>query len=233
MEELFDEIKSIKPTVENKFKQICEIYGTPQDKLFLIYYKSFIPKHIANNYFELFEKYIVYNSAESSKIKIFGEEHEIPRKQVAYGDPGTFYNFSGIRVDAISWDQNNELCNVLYKLRCMVNKQFGCTFNFVLINRYADGDDYIGFHADDEKDLSDDSPIVGLTFGSERDFQFKSIKTGKNFSFGSGRNKSLVLHNGSCISMQYPTNKYWKHGLPKRAGAKSPRINLTFRVMNT
>jgi alkylated DNA repair dioxygenase AlkB len=233
MEELFSEIQTItKNTEKKRFIQSCEIYGSPQDKLFVIYYKNFIPKSIADKYFNIFERDIVYNSAESSKIKIFGEEHEIPRKQVAYGDPGTFYNFSGIRVDAISWNQNNELCKVLYKLRCMVNKQFGCNFNFVLINRYADGDDYIGFHADDEKDLSEDSPIVGLTFGSERDFQFKNIKTGKNFSFSTGRNKSLVLHHGSCVSMQYPTNKYWKHGLPKRAGSKSPRINLTFRVMN-
>lgn len=211
---------------------ICEIYGSPKDKLFLIYYKSFIPKQIATHYFNLFESTIVYNSAEESKIKIFGKEHEIPRKQVAYGEDGTFYNFSGIRVNAISWHQNNELCKTLLKLRALVNKHFGCNFNFVLINRYADGNDYIGPHADDEKDLSGDSPIVGLTFGAERDFQFKNIKTGLNYEFSKGKNKSLVLYHGSCISMQYPTNQFWKHSLPKRAGVKSPRISLTFRVMN-
>lgn len=216
----------------NKKTQVCEIYGSPQDKLFLIYYKSFIPKQIATKYFNLFESAIVYNSAEESKIKIFGKEHEIPRKQVAYGEDGTFYNFSGLRVDAISWNQNNELCKTLLKLRTLVNKQFGCNFNFVLINRYSDGNDYIGFHADDEKDLFTDTPIVGLTFGAERDFQFKNIKTGLNYEFSKGKNKSLILHHGSCISMQYPTNQYWKHGLPKRASVKSPRINLTFRVMN-
>lgn len=228
MDELFLDLK-INNNNKNTFKQVCEIYGTPLDKLFLIYHKNFIPREIADKYFEIFEQEISYNSAESSKIKIFGEEHEIPRKQVAYGDPGTFYNFSGIKVNAISWHQNTKLCKILKMLKCAVDKHFGCSFNFVLINRYADGNDYIGFHADDEKDLANNSPIVGLSFGSEREIQFKNIKNGNNYNF---KNKDLTLNHGSCISMQYPTNKYWKHSIPKRLKIKSPRISLTFRVMN-
>lgn len=213
-------------------KNTCEIIGSPEEKLFLLYYKSFIPKQISQKMFDLFESTIVYNSSEKSKIKIFGEEHEIPRKQVAYGEDGTFYNFSGIKVSAISWNQNNKLCNTLRILKAMLIKQFGYDFNFVLINRYADGNDYIGFHTDDEKDLSLNSPIVGITFGAERDFQFKNIATGQNYNFKT-KNGSLVLHDGSCIVMHYPTNNYWKHSVPKRLKVKSPRISLTFRVMNT
>lgn len=236
MEELFEEInninKLIKTENKNEIKHVCEIYGSPSDKLFLIYYKNFIPKQIADNYFELFEKYIIYNTAEQSKIKIAGKEQEIPRKQVAYGEDGTFYNFSGIKVNAISWNNDDIVSKILNKLCCAVNKQFGHNFNFVLINRYANGNDYIGFHADDERDLSENSPIVGLTLGAERNFEFKNIKTGKNFEFQKIKNKSLILHHGSCISMQYPTNMFWKHGLPKRTKINSPRISLTFRKMN-
>jgi len=236
MDELFEDMKIIQDNKkcnkkDNKIKMFCKIYGTPNDNLFLIYYKSFIPKHIADNYFDLFEKYIIYNSAESSKIKIFGKEIEIPRKQVAYGDPGTFYNFSGLKVDAISWNDDNPLCNVLNKLKTAVNNQFCQNFNFVLINRYANGSDYIGFHADDENDLSYYSPIVGLSFGAERDIQFKNSDSGINYEFDNKKN-SLKLEHGSCISINYPTNNFWKHSIPKRANVKSPRINLTFRVMN-
>jgi len=229
MEELFCDmaIENTK-SKNNKCNSITPqlvLYGTPSNKLFVSYYKNFILKECANKYFDLFEKLLVYNAPEDSKVKICGKEHEIPRKQVAYGEPNTYYNFSGIRVDAICWNENNDICNALYELRCKVNKYFGINFNFVLINRYADGKDCIGYHADDEKDLQGDSPIVGLTFGTERDFQLKSIKN-------PDEKMSLVLHHGSCVAMHYPTNKYWKHGVPKRAGIKTPRINLTFRIMN-
>jgi alpha-ketoglutarate-dependent dioxygenase alkB family protein 2 len=231
MEELFEEINNVnQQTNTDKLKLTCDIFGSPQDKLFLIYHKNFISYDTANKIFDILEQNIIYNPDHMSKVKIFGEEHEIPRKQVAYGEPGTFYNFSGTHVDAISWNQDSKLCKILLILKNVVSKQFNCNFNFVLINRYADGNDYIGFHADDEKDLQNDSPIVGLTFGAERDFQFKNIKSGKNYMFN--KSNSLVLHHGSCISMQYPTNQFWKHSVPKRAKIKSPRISLTFRVMN-
>jgi alkylated DNA repair dioxygenase AlkB len=228
MEELFCDMAlentKLKNNKCNNITPQLVLYGTPSNKLFVSYYKNFILEECANKYFDLFEKLLVYNPPEDSKVKIRGKEHEIPRKQVAYGEPNTYYNFSGIHVDAICWNENNDICNALYELRCKVNKYFGINFNFVLINRYADGKDYIGYHADDEKDLQGDSPIIGLTFGANRDFQLKHKKTGEKMS--------LVLHHGSCVAMHYPTNKYWKHGVPKRAGIKTPRINLTFRIMN-
>ena len=39
--------------------------------------------------------------------------------------------------------------------------------------RYKDGRDKMGFHKDDEKELSKDVPIASLTLGAERDFVFK------------------------------------------------------------
>jgi alkylated DNA repair dioxygenase AlkB len=39
----------------------------------------------------------------------------------------------------------------------------------------------------------------------------------------------LLLEHGSLLLILHPTNKFWKHSVPKRAGIKEPRINLTFR----
>lgn len=234
MEELFDELlneNNKKIDKKDRVENFCEIYGSPQDNMFLIYYKKFIPTNIANKFFELFEQHIQYNSVDQSKIKIFGKSYEIPRKQVAYGEKGTFYNFSGIKVDAIDWNQDTPLCNALIKIKLAVSKHFGYDFNFVLINRYADGNDHIGYHADDEDDLFEMCPIVGVSFGAEREFKFKNSASGENFRFG--KKTSLVLNHGSCLSIQYPTNKFWKHSLPKRVGIKSPRVSLTFRVMKS
>ena len=228
MDDLFEDMmeysnKTKKPTKSKKEINQIEKIGNSKNKLNLVYFKNFLQKQKADEYYKLFEKLIVYNTDEDSKIVIFGKEIEIPRKQVAYGEPGTFYNFSGLKVNAISWNSNDELCKALQSLKNEINKQFNFDFNFVLINRYANGDDYIGYHTDDEKDLSEESPIISVTFGAERDFKFKNKKTDEVVD--------IVLHHGSCLGMMYPTNKYWKHSLPKRKNIKSPRINLTFRTI--
>ena len=39
--------------------------------------------------------------------------------------------------------------------------------------RYKDGNDKMGFHKDDERELCSQTPIASLTLGAERDFIFK------------------------------------------------------------
>src|SRR3989338_2409883 len=106
------------------------------------------------------------------------------------------------------------------KIRDRVSKKFGTEFNFVLINKYIGGNNYIGFHSDDERDLVDKSPIVGVSFGAQRELVLQNKQTGKT--------KSLLLGHGSVYAMIYPTNKYWKHSIPKNPKSKGIRISLTF-----
>lgn len=228
MNDIFNDLKIINKHTQSKkppFEQKLKIYGTPNNKLFVSYYKHFINKSEADEYFLLFEQLIKYNSSSESMIKIFGKSIPIPRKQVAFGEKGTFYNFSGIKVNAIDWNSNDKLSKIFKILRDKIKLYFSVDFNFVLINKYETGHNYIGYHSDDEKDLIHDSPIVGITFGAERDFIFKHTYTSEK--------TSLILHHGSCICMHYPTNKFWKHSVPKRQNVNCPRISLTFRCMKT
>lgn len=200
------------------------------DNINVHYSGNFINKYTADKYYDIFEKNIKYNSAEESKIKIFGKDIEIPRKQVGYGEPGTSYQFSGVKVSAKSWSENNILCIVLRNIRHKVETFTGQTFNFVLINRYEDGNQYIGYHSDDEKELGNEPTIVGVSFGAKRDVSFKSnsfipSKISQQFN--------LELEHGSIFVMYDPTNTHWKHSIPKRSNIKTPRISLTFRYVHT
>lgn len=78
-------------------------YIVDKDGLNLVYLKDFITNHKANQYFKLLEKHLNYNSEEDSSIVIRGKSIKIPRKQIAYGEPGTFYSFSGNKVNATNW----------------------------------------------------------------------------------------------------------------------------------
>ena len=199
------------------------------DKINIHYSSEFLKHHDADKYLKIFEDKLTYNSKEDSKIKIFGKEHYIPRKQVAYGTPGTFYTFSGLKVNARSWDDKSDIvCRVIKNIKHKVEKFTGKKFNFCLINRYEDGDQYIGYHRDDEKELGDEPTIVGVSLGSEREILFQAAKLIPEFH---KKTISLPLSHGSIFVMYHPTNDYWKHSIPKRASVAQPRISLTFRYL--
>jgi len=194
-----------------------------KENIFVSYYKKFVQKDESSEIFRIFERDLVYNSEKDSQVTIMGKKINIPRKQVAYGDTGTSYNFTGNNVKAKDWNDDTELCKIIKSSRDRVAKRFNFEPNFVLINRYADGNHYIGPHSDDERDLVKCPNIVGISFGAERELRLEH-KT-KNIK------KSLHLTEGSAYCMHYPTNQYYKHSIPKIKNVNMPRISLTFRQM--
>ncbi|GBO07461.1 DNA oxidative demethylase ALKBH2 [Araneus ventricosus] len=101
-----------------------------------------------------------------------------------------------------------------------VDKNENENLNYVFINRYENGLDYLGFHKDDEKDMDSNFPIVTFSFGIKRDIIFKRKKY---------KNVKIPLEHGSMLVMYPPTNQFWYHGIPKRKKVKDVRISLTFR----
>ena len=75
----------------------------------------------------------------------------------------------------------------------------------------------------------DESSIVGVSLGATRSFKFES-RLGHNPTLYTKPIKINVEH-GSIVEFKDPTNKNWKHSLPKDPGCKNPRISLTFRTM--
>jgi alkylated DNA repair dioxygenase AlkB len=91
------------------------------------------------------------------------------------------------------------------------------------LNLYHDGDEGMGWHSDDEKELDSAVPIASVSLGGVRKFAFKH-KLDKT-------NVSLFLEDGSVLLMQPPTQEFWQHSLTKTKRAVAPRINLTFRAI--
>lgn len=216
-----------------------KLISSPSDSIRVHYKRDLLDKKKADKYFAILEDKLEYLSPEESQIKIYGKTFEIPRKQVAYGDTGTYYSFSNARIYAKPWNNNDKkdiVCTIIKNIKHKVELFTGKKFNFVLINRYNDGDDYINYHADDEKELGDDPTVVGVTLGAEREFKFKPKKDfyPKNMLKYNDNDKdiTLTLHHGSIVAMYAPTNNNWLHSLPKRANIKKPRISLTFRYLH-
>ena len=101
-------------------------------------------------------------------------------------------------------------------------------FNAVLLNLYRDGNDSIGWHSDDERELADGSIIASLSLGETRRFIFRRRDD-------HGNKIERKLNHGDLLVMRDETQKFWQHQVPKTgkkiANKIQPRINLTFRVI--
>jgi len=130
----------------------------------------------------------------------------------------------------------------LQHLKTLVEFATNTTYNFVLVNYYASGDDSIAFHSDDERFLGHYPSIASLSLGAEREFQLKhkpppspSGPGGKSAGYsgndGIGSMIKLPLASGDMIVMKGSTQSNWLHSIPKRKGKTSlgGRINITFR----
>ncbi|XP_057765097.1 DNA oxidative demethylase ALKBH2 [Salvia miltiorrhiza] len=193
------------------------------------------------NYFEYLDQTIPWTRP---TIRVFARSHLQPRDTcyvAAEGLPQLVY--SGYNPHAYSWDEFPPLKEILD----MVHKALpGSSFNSLLLNRYKGGNDYVGWHADDEKLYGPTPQIASVSFGCERDFLLKKkpCKSARAKSAErcegeppSKRAKKLnnndqhafVLKHGSLLVMSGYTQRDWLHSVPKRAKAESTRINLTFR----
>ncbi|XP_068845672.1 DNA oxidative demethylase ALKBH2 isoform X1 [Capricornis sumatraensis] len=186
-------------------------------------YTVLFGKAEADEIFQELEKEVEYFTGALARVQVFGKWHNVPRKQATYGDTGLTYTFSGLTLSPKPW------IPVLERVRDRVSLVTGQTFNFVLVNRYKDGQDHIGEHRDDERELAPGSPIASVSFGACRDFFFRHKDSrGKHPS----RRLAVVrlqLAHGSLLMMNHPTNTHWYHSLPVRKKVPAPRVNLTFR----
>ena len=156
---------------------------------------------------------------ETGFIKIFGKTHQIPRLQAWYADNEIEYTYSGKKLQRHNWN------NLLLEIKEKIENITSFKFNSVLANLYRDGNDSMGLHCDDEKELGKRPVIASLSLGETREIYFKH------------KNKKLNLiipqASGQLIVMHGKTQEYWKHEIKKTKKIKKPRINLTFRNIIT
>lgn len=98
-----------------------------------------------------------------------------------------------------------------------------------LPSRYKDGQDHMGEHRDDEKELDPFCPIASVSLGAARDLIFRHRDARGKRAHRQIKPVKLELAHGSLLLMNSPTNTFWYHSLPVRKKISLPRINLTFR----
>lgn len=243
---LCDEIRVSCKVLGNKENERTNvtIYKLPYDS-WIIHFNLPIDKQPTLKELELLWKMKPDNKG---TIRMFNKDITVPRYEQTYGEKD--YKFSG-KVhepkkipDLIQRyiDYANDICSLyLSKLKngdYEEEEEEEIKFNMCFTNWYPDGQHYIGFHADDEKQIytskDDRTLIFSLSFGQERKFilRLKDKKKRKRYNKDS-KYFYLDIKDNDVVIMGGKTQKYYQHAVPKITSKKmkiDKRLNMTFRV---
>ena len=96
-----------------------------------------------------------------------------------------------------------------------------------LVNKYRNGNDSMGAHADDEGPLGPRPTIASINIGTTRTFCM--ARKAKPVDGGRRRPLKFELVAGCVLLMAGETQTHWVHSVPKQPDRIGTRYNLTFR----
>jgi alkylated DNA repair dioxygenase AlkB len=167
---------------------------------------------------ELLEQCVSYvepQLEERPEIIIYGKPCKQHRNVGFFSDESIGYKYSKKLM------ASKPLSPLLTDLLESINKMLGTQFNGILVNKYLDGNDYIGAHSDDETGL-DGIGVVAISYGSERIFRIRN-KNDKTIVCDEPTTHCGILHMGGNFQ------KVYTHEIPMQKKIKESRISFTFR----
>jgi alkylated DNA repair dioxygenase AlkB len=153
------------------------------------------------------------------EVVMFGKKIITKRKVAWYADAGITYTYAGVKKSGLQWTE------MLDGIKQKVEGITGAKYNACLLNLYHEGEEGMGWHQDNEKEMVAGSSIASLSFGAVRKFAFKHATTNERLD--------IELAHGSLLDMKGPIQQHWYHSLPKTKKVTQMRINLTFRLMHS
>ena len=180
---------------------------------------DFYPKYLPSKFAKDLFNELMLIEYEHSTITMYGKAIKLPRVQAWMSD---------LNVNASLYQKGKALpwSEKMLIAKNGIEELYKFQFNYVLINLYRDGSDYISYHSDGESIGEGKNIIAGISLGATRKFVMRH----NSWKANSIAKKEFNMESGSLIMMVGDnTQKYWKHSVPKTTKISSPRINLTFR----
>ena len=150
-------------------------------------------------------------------FKIYGREVSAPRQIAWFGDPGLNYRYTQLDHRTNGWPEP------LADLRQRIQREVEQPFNFLLLNKYVDGSQYMGWHKDDEAGCI--GQIASVSLGAVRRFAIERVPQGSTSEGAEVVRESIDLANGSLLFF----DGRQRHCLRATKRPVGSRVNLTFR----
>ena len=156
---------------------------------------------------------------EQPEIVIFGKKHKQSCFSTWHSDAGVNYVYSG--VERVAHPMNETLSEIRRRCEVAANSKF----NSVLVNLYRDGSAGMGWHSDNEAINGREPTIASVSLGATRRFDLRHRETKQTVK--------VDLEDGSLLVMSGLSQQCWVHQIAKTAKPVGPRINLTFRLVQS
>jgi len=186
-----------------------------QDGIALYYEKVIADEEVE----QLFESLLNNIHWENERVVMFGKEIITKRKVAFYSDPSISYRYASKTKIGLPW--TSTLLTIKNRVESITKE----SYNACLLNLYHNGEESMGWHSDNEKEIIANSSIASLSLGANRKFSFKHKLSKETVS--------IELENGSLLEMKGSVQVHWWHALIKSKKVTDARINLTFRQMHT
>lgn len=111
---------------------------------------------------------------------------------------------------------------VLRRLLRRVNRELGCQYNAILVNRYRTGADHLGAHRDSLVGLDSTHPVASVCYGAVRTFRIRRADTRQIVYDYPQPPGALVLMDGDFQDL-------YTHEIPVQRRVAHGRISCTFR----
>lgn len=149
-------------------------------------------------------------------IQLYGKTVYQQRDIGFFSDESIGYYYSGQLAKAKPLQPHSA------ELMKLINARYGTNYNGILVNKYDDGNNYIGDHSDDEKNL-DKGGVISISHGAVRKFRIREKLTKKIIM-------DIPTTSNSIIHMGGNFQKEFTHGIPVEKKVKGVRYSLTFRT---
>jgi alkylated DNA repair dioxygenase AlkB len=156
------------------------------------------------------------------EIRLFGRAIDEPRLTAWCGDVP--YTYSKRVLEKRKWNPRlSELRNALEAWLKIQGIATPLGLNHCLLNYYRSGQDSMGWHRDNERELGSYPVIVSLSLGEPRRFRLRQKYNDRTSPL------TFELGHGDLLVMYGLTQTHWEHTLLKTRQELGPRMNLTFR----
>ena len=134
-----------------------------------------------------------------------------------FNAPYTYGRFAGERTyQPKPWNM------LALKIRDRLLETTGVKYEGCFLNRYDNGQDHLGWHADDSPMIDATRPIAIVSLGAMREIWFCPQADKRDF-------ESVWMRPGSLLVMNAGMQQTHYHRIPKASRPVGPRISLTFR----
>lgn len=109
----------------------------------------------------------------------------------------------------------------------LLNTRLPCntSYNFCVLNYYADHHQHLGWHSDDSPEQDLEHPIAVVAFGAARHIYYKH----RSFKGPIPEEQKILMTPGSLFIMPAGFQAEHVHKIPKHPQPCGPRLSLTFR----